>query len=130
MNKRTSAILLMHKHKAAMTLPELLIAAALVAVVLISIVFSYMTCLQLNELAKNSSIAVRSARTRLEQIKNTDFDDIKAQYDEVSFTPALLNGSGVSYVDDSNPDLLAVTVTVCWQQRNGRIIGEDSDLDG
>ncbi len=66
----------------------------------------------------------------MELIKNTTFNQIKATYNGTTFTINNLNGMGVSYVDDSNPDLLKVTVTVCWRQKNGMVIGEDKDLDG
>ena len=33
-------------------------------------------------------------------------------------------------MDDSNPDLLHVSVVFCWKQPNGRVLGEDKDLDG
>jgi len=36
---------------------------------------------------------------------------------------------GVVYVDDTNPELLEVTVSVCWQQVL-RVIGEDKNLNG
>ena len=34
---------------------------------------------------------------------------------------------GVVYVDDTDPELIEVTVSACWNQGN-RIIGEDTDL--
>jgi hypothetical protein len=36
---------------------------------------------------------------------------------------------GVVYVDDTNPELLRVTISVCWQQGNS-VIGEDKNLSG
>ena len=36
---------------------------------------------------------------------------------------------GVVYVDDTDPELLRVTISVCWNQKN-RIFGEDKNLNG
>jgi hypothetical protein len=35
----------------------------------------------------------------------------------------------VVYMNDVNPDLLEITISVCWRQ-GGRVMGEDTDLDG
>ena len=112
------------------TLAELMVAAAIFLFVLGGILFSYITCLELAEIAKNSSLATHAAKSKLEEIKNTAFNQIYANYHNVSFTAAGLNGRGVRYVDNSDPDLLHVIIEFCWRQPNGRIIGEDQDLDG
>jgi len=39
-------------------------------------------------------------------------------------------GKGVVYVNNSNPDLLEVEVDVSWRNRDGRVIGEDTNLNG
>ena len=117
-------------NKKALTLPELLVASVILSVVMMGILFSYTTCLELNEIAKNSSVAIRAAQTRLDSIRNTSFAQVKSTYNQIPFVTSGLNGSGVSYVDDSNPDLLDITVVVCWRQPNGRTIGEDTDLNG
>ncbi len=116
--------------KKALTLPELLVAVAIFVLAFAGIVVSYIACLDLNEISKNSSIAVHAVKDRIEEIKNRPFDQIKAIYHNVSFTTAGLNGKGISYVDDSSPCLLLITVSFSWRQRNGRIIGEDLNLNG
>jgi len=115
----------------AFTLMELMVAALILAIVLVGLLASYATCFNLNEIAQNTAFAVNACAKKTEEIKNfANFDQIKTTYHDVSFPPDNLTGSGVSYVDDTNPDLLVITVTVCWRQKNGRIIGEDADLDG
>ncbi|MFH1360306.1 MAG: hypothetical protein ABIJ41_04625 [Candidatus Omnitrophota bacterium] len=113
-----------------LTLPELMVSAGILVLVIGGILFSYITCLDLSQFARNSSLAVRSSKARMEKIKNTPFAQIKANYDGVTFTATGLNGIGVSYVDDSNANLLLITTSFCWRQPNGRIIGEDLNLDG
>ncbi|HOW35916.1 MAG TPA: type II secretion system protein [Candidatus Omnitrophota bacterium] len=120
----------MIRAKKGFTLVESMVAVSILIFVLVSILFSYVACLSLSEISKNASIAMRAAKTRFEQIRNTPFDQIKATYNNVTFTTPGLHGIGVSYVDDSNQDLLRVTVTFCWQQPNGLLIGEDVNLNG
>jgi len=112
------------------TLIELMVATFVLALVLVAILGSYITCLDLVELSKNTSVAMNIAQTKMEEIKNSTYTQIKTNYDRVPFAITGLTGMGVSYVDNTNPDLLQVTVTVCWRQKNGRIIGEDTNLNG
>ena len=39
-------------------------------------------------------------------------------------------GKGISYVNTVNSKIRQVTVSFCWKQRNGRVIGEDTNLNG
>jgi len=112
------------------TLVELLVSTLILMVVIVSLLVSYIRCLELTELSKNMASAINVSRSRMEQIKNTDFDQVATNYNNVSFTSANFNGRGVSYITTVNPDLVQVTITFCWRQTNGRIIGEDQDLDG
>lgn len=112
------------------TLAELMVATLILAVVLVGLLASYVACLELTDLAKNTSTAINIAQSKLEEIKNVSYAQIKNDYDRVAFNITGLVGKGVSYVDDTNPELLQVTVVVCWKQQNGRIIGEDTNLNG
>ena len=112
------------------SLTELMIAAAVFLLVIAGVLISYIACLELAEVSKNSSLAVYAAKSKIEEMKNTPFSQILAAYNNTTFTTANLNGIGVCYVDDSNPDLLHVSVVFCWKQPNGRVLGEDKDLDG
>ena len=112
------------------TLAELMFAAFILIVTFAGLLLSYLRCLELNEMAKNSSMAVSAVKTRMEQIRNTSFDQLIANYNNVTFTAANLNGIGVSYINSTDPDLYEVTVTFCWQQKNGKVVGEDQNLNG
>ena len=114
----------------AFTLVELMIAVAVFLLAFIGILISYLTCLDLNEMSRNTSMAVHACKARLEAIQNTPFNQMKATYNGSTFTVSGLAGRGVSYVDDTNARLLQITVSVAWKQPTGRIIGEDIDLDG
>lgn len=113
-----------------LSLVELMIAAAIFLITFVGILVSYLACLELSEMSKNSSIALHATRTRLEDIKNTTFIQIKATYNNATFAVAGFNGIGVSYVDDTNPRLLKITLSFSWKQPRGRIVGEDTNLNG
>ena len=109
---------------------ELLVSSLILLVVIVSLLISYIRCLELAELSKNILSATNASRSRMEQIKNTEFDQIAANHNNVTFTSPNFNGMGVSYVTTVNPDFLQVTVTFCWRQTSGRVIGEDKNLNG
>ena len=112
------------------TLAELMVGAVILLVTFVGIMLTYVKCMELNEMSRNSSTAVKGVKSRAEQIKNTDFDQILPTYNNTTFTIAGLTGMGVSYVDNSNPNLSKITVLYCWHERNGRILGEDTNLNG
>ena len=109
---------------------ELLVAAVVMILAFLGLLSSYLACLELSELSKNSSLAVRATKSRLEEIRDTSFNQIKPTYNNVTFAVSGLNGMGVGYVDDTDPNLLKVTVTVCWKQYSGLVVGEDTNLNG
>lgn len=71
------------------------------------------------------------AQEKLEEIRNHNFHKIYLDYDDTTFGVAgIEEAEGRVDVDNTNPDLLEITVTVCWKQVGGRVIGEDLNLDG
>jgi prepilin-type N-terminal cleavage/methylation domain-containing protein len=112
------------------TLVELLIATAILVITMTGILMSYLRCLELNEISKNTMMAVQAVNNRMEQIRSTPFTQIKANFNRISFPITGLTGRGVSYVDDTDPQLLQITVSASWRQTNGRIFGEDKNFNG
>ena len=111
---------------------ELMIAAVVLVVALLGLLGVFTGCFGLNETARNLTIAINGAQAETERIRNLPFNQISAQ-DGTSFEItgiADASSEGIVEVNISNPDLLTVTVTVCWRQKGGRIIGEDANLDG
>ncbi len=118
-----------------LTLVEMMIASFILVVAFVGVLLTFLKCMQLNEFNTNSNHAVVAAKNRMEQIKDTDFLLQVGTWNGTVFSAADLgeisgNSSGVSYVDNTLADLYEVTVSVCWRQKNGQIVGEDSDLDG
>ncbi len=118
--------------KKGFTLIELMIAAAILVIALVGLLAAYTGCFGLNETARNLTIAMSGAQKEMEKIRNLAFSQISAE-DGNSFEIAGIadaDSEGVIEVDSSNPDLLVVTVTVCWRQKGGRVIGEDNGSGG
>ncbi|MBU4312687.1 MAG: prepilin-type N-terminal cleavage/methylation domain-containing protein [Candidatus Omnitrophica bacterium] len=122
-----------HKHNSGFTLLEMMIGAMILIVALVGIIAAYTGCFTLNETARNLTIAINGCQEKLEEIRNESFGQIFANYNSTTFEVAGLSNSdseGVVEVNNTNPDLLRISVTICWQQKGDRIFGEDSDLDG
>jgi len=111
-------------------LPEMLLAALIASFALCGILLTYIACMDSIKISKNASIATSAAQGLIEEIRSTPFPQIVTNYDRLGFTVnGIANNRGIVYVDDSNPELLLITVSVCWQQGN-KIIGEDLNLNG
>jgi len=116
--------------KRAFSLVELFMAATILALALCSILATYVSCFVLIATSKNINIATNAAQGLVEEIRTSPFSQIFDNYDGLNFIVNSISESrGVVYVDDTNPELIEVVVSVCWRQGN-RIIGEDTDLDG
>ncbi|MBU3912428.1 MAG: prepilin-type N-terminal cleavage/methylation domain-containing protein [Candidatus Omnitrophica bacterium] len=121
--------------RAGFTLMELVIAIGILALVLVGLLQVFVCCLSLSELAGNSTIAISKAQGKLEEIRNHSFNSIVVDYSQGEspgniFDLTQLNGKGVIYIDDTNPELLEIEIVVSWQEKGNRIIGEDSNLNG
>ncbi len=113
-----------------MTLMELLIATLIMVPLCVAVMFVFLQCMEYNDLARNTSIALRSCQKTLAQMEGAQFDQIAATYHQTSFTEAGLTGRGVRYVDSPKANYLTLTTSFRWRQKSGRVIGEDRDLDG
>lgn len=115
------------------TLIEVMIATAILVTVLCGILATYIACFELITTSQNLTLAVNSAQKKIEEIRDYTFSGIFADYNGTTFVVdeiAAGNSRGIVYVDNSDSDLLEITISVCWRQRGNRIIGEDLDLDG
>ncbi|MDP3787564.1 MAG: type II secretion system protein [Candidatus Omnitrophota bacterium] len=132
--------------KKGFTLVELMLAAMILIVVLVALLGGYFLAFNLNETAKNLTISTYSVEQKLEEIRGYNFNLIFNDYNntmfradnatliagnpiQIVFTPNLDTAGSVS-VDNSDDNLLKITVTMCWRQQGGRIIGEDNGQGG
>lgn len=127
---RYTLIMRNQRSKKGFALPEMLLAAVITAFALCGILLTYITCMETIKTSKNVSIAASAAQGLIEQIRSTPFPQIVTNYNRLVFTVNGIPASrGIVYVDDTNPEFLLVTASVCWRQ-GGRIIGEDTNLNG
>lgn len=130
-------------NKSGFTLIELMIGAAVLIIALVGLLATYTGSFNLNETARNLTIAMNVNQEKLEEIRDHDFDSIVTDYSSGgspgdTFSPSLLDGSGIiEIIDDrsdpgelTSPDLIQVTITISWRQKGNRVIGEDANLDG
>lgn len=117
--------------KRGFSLIEIIIATGILVFALCAILAAYISCYVLSATSKNINIASNATLGLMEEIRDTPFTQISNTYNGLTFVlNDIPQSRGVVYVDSANPELLEVTVSVCWQERNNRIIGEDLNLDG
>lgn len=117
-------------YRSGFTLMEVLLATVILASVISAILAAYYSCFVLISTSKNMNITMDAAMGLMEGIRNSAFNQIVDDYDGLNFVVNDIPQSrGVVYVDDTNSELLNVTISVCWRQGN-RIIGEDTNLNG
>ncbi len=117
------------------TLIELLVVVGILAVVILGLIQTFLLGSVLADLSHRKTIAVGEARDKLEEILNHTFANIIVDYAAGgtpgnTFALSQITGRGVVTVTTVTANLLQVDVVVCFQYRNGRIFGEDRDLDG
>lgn len=118
------------KSKTGFTITELMISILILAPLFIGTMYVFVKCIELNDIAANTTIATLAAKSKTSQIEITPFNQIISTYDNVSFTIYNFNGIGLTKINQINTDLLEIITTVCWQEKNGNIIGEDKNLNG
>lgn len=111
------------------TLSELLLAAAILAFALTSLLVLFINCTFLNESNRNLTIATTHVQYVMEEIKNTDFDDLQTNinngnwdWDSSEITTQGLTALNSESIDTSvsGTVILDVVVSVSWQDRQGR----------
>lgn len=121
--------------KSGFTLVELLVAVLILGFVLVGLIQVFVRCSVLAELARNKTTAMSEIQGKMEEIRNYSFNSIATDYASGgsqgnTFSLTQLTGMGIIYIDSSNADLLEIKIVASWQNKYGRIIGEDLDLDG
>lgn len=111
------------------TLPELLLAAAILVFVLAGLLLLFINCIFLNQANRNLTIATSHAQYVLEDVKHTSFDDISTDinngvwdWDATDITNAGLTALTGESIDTqvSGVDPIGVSVTVSWNDRGLR----------
>lgn len=123
--------------RAAFTMIELALVVAIVAIVGLAILSSFIASLSLDENSRMMTIAANIARDKLEDLMNQkllNWDEISSvgfSYSETDLqTDYNFNGSCRIDVDEISSTMKFVRVAVCWRTQAGRIVGTDTNLNG
>ena len=117
------------------SLVELLVVVGILVTVIVILLRVFIYNSVLAELSGNIAYAMSEAQAKMEEIKNSDYSLITTNYASGgtpgnTFNLSQGQGKGGIYIDSSNASLLEVSVVVCWKNKDGRVIGEDTNLDG
>lgn len=112
---------------------ELMISCAIIILSFVAFFYGLVSCFKLAQVSKETFFSLKAAGSKLEAIRSSTFIDIYTNYNGQTFEVAGLptgSGRGSISIDNSMPTLLKAYIAVCWRSADGRIIGEDTNLDG
>jgi len=115
------------------TLVEVLVTVGILAFVLSGLLAMYVNLFLLGDINRQTTLANNSAQARIEEIRNTNFDNLPALNGTVFDITGFGAGSAKGRVEVSNTsysDLRLVRVVVSFKQKGSMIIGEDTNLNG
>jgi prepilin-type N-terminal cleavage/methylation domain-containing protein len=117
------------------TLIELLVVVGILAVVILGLIQTFLLGSVLADLSHRKTIAVGEAQDKLEEILNHTFASVTTDYGAGGtpgnkFSLSQITGKGLITVTSLSATLLQVDIVVSFQYRNGRIYGEDLNLNG
>ncbi|MBI2900013.1 MAG: prepilin-type N-terminal cleavage/methylation domain-containing protein [Planctomycetes bacterium] len=114
------------RHRRGVSLLEVMIALAVIAIALLGIVAVYLKTADVKEANREAQIAKTAATRRFEQIRTTamtNFNAVLATYQSSTFSVPGLNhagtadkqGLGTVMIDPTNANLLDVRILIVWQ---------------
>ena len=119
------------KRQAGFSYIELLFSSFLLIIILIGLLYTYIACFELNEFSRNLTLANNALQAKLETIREMDFDDIVDEpFDLDDWFPVGEAKGLVDVYNSAYSDLKYIRLVACWRQKSGRVVGEDSNLDG
>ncbi|MEK7448520.1 MAG: hypothetical protein AAB019_03445 [Planctomycetota bacterium] len=109
-----------------LTMVEVIVAMTLLTVGVVFILSVMVSALQQREVSRERDIAKNAAVAKLEEIKAYTFSSIYTTYNQTYFNVSGLvkrtdkSDEGYSQVNNSNVNLLDVTVTIYWKSTTGK----------
>jgi type II secretory pathway pseudopilin PulG len=121
------------KRSRGITLIELMIALAIIAISLFAILSMVVNMMAMRESAREKELAKEWVQQKLEEVKSRPFTDLKtvayvpaggatlysATFATPSTPPQLPNAAGVLAVDYSNANLYEIVASITWKGRMG-----------
>lgn len=121
------------------TLVEVLLAASILVFCLCGLLLTYANMFILTDLSRDFTLANNAIQAKIEEIKKTNFDSLSLGESSFNLTdygfppssqPGEITSKGNITISSTNySDLKRVRIIACFKSR-GRIIGEDSNLNG
>jgi len=119
------------KQNKGFTLIEVMLCAAILVGLFVGLISIYIYSFDLQETARNTSLALNEGRAKLEEIKTvslSNFSGIVSIYDGKTYNltsiPIGQMRTEATLVNGSNGNLIDLRIVACWRQKGGRIIGE------
>lgn len=111
--------------KNAFTLVEVLITTVILTVVFTGLIKLIINCTTLSKSAESLTYAIGEAQSKIEEIKNSSYDNVVSNYDNTTFNlNAISGGTGKIKVSeigaDVVSDLLEVDLSINWDDTSGR----------
>lgn len=121
------------------TLFEAILASGILAFCLCGLLLTYVSMFISTDLSRDFTLATNAIQAKAEEIKKTDFDSLSLgesafNLTDYGFPLPLQQGEvtskgNITISSTVYSDLKSVRITACFKSR-GRIIGEDSNLNG
>lgn len=114
------------------SLIEVLFTVAILSFALSGLLAMYINLFLSGDINRQMTLATNAALGKIEEIRNTDFDDLPSLNGSGFGIPGFSATDAVGRIEVSNTaytDLRQARVIVCFRQRGQRIIGEDSNLN-
>jgi len=103
------------------TLVEIALAMVILTVGILALLATITPSLYSEQTSREFDLAKTAAANKLEEIRGYDFATVYATYNNTYFAvtgltaPATQTNPGFINIDNSNPNLLDITVTITWQ---------------
>lgn len=115
------------------SLVELMLAIAILTVGIVGLLASYINILTLNETSRKFNLVVNAMQAQEELLRNEDFDNLLG-YNGNTFDIAGFAASGakgrIEVTTTAYSDLIKIRAVASYKTKDGRIIGEDKNLNG
>lgn len=117
------------------SLVELMVVAAILGTIVLGLIQSLILSSALVDLSNRKTIATSEAQDKIEEIVNHTFNTVVVDYASGGtpgnvFNLSQVTGTGVVTAAVYTANVVQVDVVVSFQMSNGRVVGEDKDLDG
>lgn len=117
----------------AFSLVELMLAIAILTVGILGLLASYINILTLNETSRKFNLVINALQAQEELLRNENFDNLLGYngniFDITGFAAGDAKGRIEATATDYG-DLVRIRIVASYRTKEGRIIGEDRNLNG